>query len=104
VLLATVALRAQSLHQQAKDHPDGVIGWTDGEDPKPIMFPGWELQALLRAVTEVSEGEISQLRQLAKISPTELAAAVAARQQIRGTNGDAGAQETRARARASDGS
>lgn len=101
VLMATVALRARSLHEQARDHADGVIGWTEGDDPKPIMFNGWELQALLRAVNEVREGELSQLRALAKITPAELAAAVAAREQIRGNASDAGAQEPRARTRAS---
>jgi len=79
-LLRACDVRSKALLSFAEQaSPEGIIGWTDDMPPKPIMFPAYELQVLMTAVTSVNEAEIRHLRELGKMSPTELEAAVNAR-------------------------
>lgn len=90
-LLRAADLRAKALLELAKTAtPAGIVGWTEGENPRPIMFPAYELQSLLRVVTEVTTDDTRSLAALSKMSPEAVAAAVAKRAQLRGESDAAG--------------
>jgi hypothetical protein len=82
-LLGTIALRAKALRSFAeKATPDGIIGWTDDTPPKPIMFPAYEVQAYMAAVSNITGADLRELRELGKMTPAALDAAVAARKRL----------------------
>lgn len=69
-LLRAAEKRAEKLVELAEGSgTDGCIGVT--EDGRPIMFPAYELQSLLRSVSEVADGELRELRAFAKLTPAE---------------------------------
>jgi hypothetical protein len=82
-LLGTIALRAKALRSFAEAAtPEGIIGWTDDAPPKPIMFPAYEVQAYMAAVSNITGADLRELRELGKMSPAALDAAVAARARL----------------------
>jgi hypothetical protein len=82
-LLRTIDLRADKLLSLAEHSEEsGVIGWTEDDPPRPIQFPAYEVQAYANVVNAVNEAEIRQLRELGKMPPAELEAAVVARERL----------------------
>lgn len=82
-LLRTIDIRAKALESLAlRADANGVIGMTEGENPRPIQFPAYEVQAYMAAVSGVTESEIRHLQQLGKLKPEELDAAVSARERL----------------------
>lgn len=81
-LLRAADVRAAKLIELAEESgTDGCIGVT--EDGRPIMFPAYELQSLLRSVSEVADGELREMRAWAKLTPTERAAIKAAQEDVK---------------------